>query len=101
MTEVSDIKEFVGTGAAVIDFYRTQCAPCKALEPVLTSVAAEFPEVKFGKVNLDENPAYAVLYRIRGTPTLLYFRGGQVAGMTVGSINKTKLAAKVQELVGS
>lgn len=68
----------------LLDFWATWCAPCRMLSPILEEVAAERPDVKVCKVNIDEAPELAQQYRIVSIPTLLVIRDGQVDGKLVG-----------------
>jgi len=82
----------------VVDFWAEWCGPCKMLAPVLGEIAAEQPNVKIAKVNVDENPALANRYGIRSIPTLLYFAGGEVRDKTVGVLGKRQILAKLENL---
>lgn len=68
----------------LLDFWATWCAPCRMLTPILEEVAAERPDVKVCKVNIDEAPELAQRYRIVSIPTMLVIRDGQVEGKLVG-----------------
>jgi len=81
--------------AFVLDFWAPWCGPCRMMEPVLKEVAAEYPGVIVGKLNVDENPAVATRFDILSIPTLLVFSGGQVVKKLVGAMPKKRL---VEEL---
>ena len=68
----------------VIDFWASWCGPCRMLAPVVEEIAAEHPEVKVCKVNVDDEPALAGQFGIMSIPTLLVFKDGQIAGQSVG-----------------
>src|SRR5437016_14331187 len=68
----------------IVDFYADWCGPCKMLSPVLEQLATEHTEVKITKVNVDEEPALAERYRVRGVPYVAVFRDGQLAAPVVG-----------------
>jgi len=69
----------------VVDFYAPWCGPCKMLSPVLEKLASEFNgKVKFVKVNVDDAAELANAYNITGVPTLILFKGGKVADVSVG-----------------
>lgn len=78
----------------LVDFWATWCAPCKAIAPLIDSVADEYAgKIKVGKVNVDENPATPGKYGVRGIPTLILFKGGAVIDQIVGAVPKSQLEA--------
>jgi thioredoxin 1 len=82
----------------VADFWAPWCGPCKMLAPIVGELAEAYAgRVVFGKVNIDDAPALAAEYGINTIPTLLFFRGGGVAGRQVGLLAKAPLMAKIDE----
>nr|prf thioredoxin [Kitasatospora aureofaciens] len=78
----------------LVHFEGPWCGPCKMVAPVLDEIANEYEgKVKVAKVNTDENPQLASQYGVRSIPTLLMFKGGEVAANMVGAAPKTRLAA--------
>jgi thioredoxin 1 len=78
----------------VVDFWAEWCGPCKMIAPSLEEISTEMAgKVKVAKVNIDENPEIAAQYGIRSIPTLMIFKGGEVADMKVGAAPKTALSA--------
>ena len=79
-------------GLAVVDFWATWCGPCVAMAPVIDQVADEYEgKVKVGKLDVDSNPGSASRYQVRGIPTMLLFKNGQVVDQVVGAVGKSKL----------
>ena len=76
----------------LVDFWAEWCGPCKRLGPTVDALAAEYAgKVTVGKMNIDENPKTPEAYQIRGIPTLLIFKGGQVVESVVGLAQKEDL----------
>lgn len=76
----------------LVDFWAEWCGPCKMIAPILDDVAAEYTgKVSVAKVNIDQNPNTPSKFGIRGIPTLLLFKNGQVAATKVGALSKTQL----------
>ena len=77
----------------VVDFWAEWCGPCKMIAPALEELSNELSgKVKVAKLNIDENPELAAQFGVRSIPTLMLFRGGQVADMKVGAAPKTALS---------
>ena len=81
------------SGAPVlVDFWAEWCGPCKRLGPTVDALATEYAgKVTVGKVNVDENPNTSSKFQIRGIPTILIFKGGQVVESVVGLAQKEDL----------
>ena len=77
----------------LVDFYADWCGPCKALAPALEQVAAENPQARVVKVNIDHSPELAARYNVKSVPRLLVFKGGQIAAQQNGVASKTRLNA--------
>jgi thioredoxin 1 len=82
----------------VVDFWATWCAPCKAIAPVLDQLADEYDgRIKIGKVNVDENPETPGQYGVRGIPTMILFKDGEVVDQLVGAVPKKQVEALLQK----
>ena len=78
----------------LIDYWAEWCAPCKMIAPIIDELAEEYGEkIKIAKFNIDENPQTPPKYGIRGIPTLMLFRNGNVEATKVGAVSKSQLAA--------
>ncbi|TVS08423.1 MAG: thioredoxin TrxA [Gammaproteobacteria bacterium] len=78
----------------LVDYWAEWCGPCKMIAPILDEIAGEYSErVKVCKVNVDENQETAAKYGIRGIPTLMLFKNGDVEATKVGAVSKSQLAA--------
>lgn len=84
-------------GVVLVDFWSPGCGPCRMMEPVLESVAARHPEVRFAKLNAAENPDVAWAFNVVSVPTLVLFRGGVPVGDIVGAVP----AQRVEELLAA
>ncbi|MGB3503237.1 MAG: thioredoxin [Mesorhizobium sp.] len=84
----------------VVDFWAEWCGPCKMIAPALDEISNELQgKVKIAKLNIDENPELAAQFGVRSIPTLMLFKGGEVADMKVGAAPKTALASWINGAV--
>ena len=78
----------------LLDFWASWCGPCRMLAPVVEELAGEYEgKVKFGKVNVDEQPELAMRYGVQSIPTLILFRGGEPVNASVGVVPADSIRA--------
>ena len=78
----------------LVDYWAEWCGPCKTIAPILGEIAEEYAgRVKIAKLNIDENPSTPPKYGIRGIPTLMLFKEGNVEATKVGALSKSQLSA--------
>ena len=80
-------------GTVLVDFWATWCGPCRMLSPIVDEVASERPDVKVGKINVDEQPELAQQFGIMSIPTLLVFKNGEKVNMSIGVQSKSDIEA--------
>jgi thioredoxin 1 len=84
----------------LVDYWAAWCGPCKMIAPMLEEVSAEYAgKVTIAKLNVDENPETAAKFGIRGIPTLMLFKDGQVAATKVGALSKSQLTAFLNDSI--
>ena len=91
----SEVEKFEGT--VVIDLYADWCGPCKMLAPVLAELEGEYPEVKFCKINVDNEPALAGIFRVESIPLVAFVKDNTYLDMSLGYVPKEKLAAMIEQ----
>ncbi|QCU90956.1 thioredoxin TrxA [Thiomicrorhabdus sediminis] len=78
----------------LVDFWAEWCGPCKMIAPILEDITSEYEgRVKVAKLNIDENPSTPPKYGVRGIPTLMLFKNGEVDATQVGALSKSQLTA--------
>ena len=78
----------------LLDFWAEWCGPCKMIAPMLDQIAAEYAgKVLVAKMNVDENPKTPMKFSVRGIPTLILFKNGQLQGQKIGAVRKGDVVA--------
>jgi thioredoxin 1 len=81
-------------GTVLVDYWADWCGPCKMIAPILDEIAEDYADkLKVVKLNIDENPNTPPKFGIRGIPTLMLFKGGNVEATKVGAVSKSQLTA--------
>ena len=87
-------------GAVLVDYWAEWCGPCKQIAPALEELSQELSgKVTIAKLNIDDNPQTPGKYGVRGIPTLMVFKNGQVVATKVGALPKSKLKEWVESVV--
>ena len=82
----------------LVDFWAEWCGPCKMIGPALEEISEEMKnDIRITKLNIDENPSTPQQYGVRGIPTLLLFKNGEVVAEKIGALSKTKLTEWISE----
>lgn len=94
---VSNFDEAVKSGVTVVDFWATWCGPCRMQAPILEQFASHNPEVKVGKIDVDEEEELARRFSIFSIPTIIVFRDGSEIARSVGVTSETELKRMASE----
>ena len=81
----------------IVDFWAEWCAPCKQIGPILEEISEELKDVVIAKHNIDEHPNQPTRYGVRGIPTMLLFKGGELKATKVGATTKSNIVSWIKE----
>lgn len=97
--EVTDLNfdGLIADGISLIDFKADWCGPCKAMSPILEEISIEYPNVKIGKLDVDDNSETSNKFGIRSIPTIILYKDGEMIEKKVGILSKDDL----RELINS
>ena len=83
----------------IIDFFADWCVPCNMMAPVFEGLSEEYPDLKFCKLNTEEEPKIAAEYNVMGIPCLIILSNGKETGRIVGALSKEELKARIDEIL--
>ena len=79
----------------IVDFWAPWCVPCRRISPILEELSESREDVRFVKINVDDNPATAMNYGVRSIPTIARFEGGEVTQQAIGALPKEQLSSQL------
>ena len=96
----ANFAETIRNGAFLVDFWAAWCGPCRMIAPVIEEMAASRSDVRFAKLNVDQNPRTAQAYRAMSIPLLVLFTDGVEKGRVVGAVPRTQIEAAIRQYLG-
>ena len=93
----SEIEDF--DGVSLIDLYADWCEPCKRLYPIIIEVEADFPTVKFCRINVDKSPELAAAFGVRSIPMLALVKNRVFEDFTIGLVDKNEISGMIEKYI--
>lgn len=87
-------------GSVFVDFYADWCGPCKVTSPIVEELSNEIKDMKFVKINVDENPELASTYSVFSIPNFMIFKDGAAVNQFVGAMGKEGFLAEIKKVTG-
>ena len=91
----AEVEEY--KGLVVIDLFAVWCGPCKMIAPIVEALSEEYTDVKFCKINVDDEPELARAFKVSSIPTIAFVKDNTFLDMSVGYVPKEKLASLIEE----
>ena len=97
----TEFNEIIGNGhkLVVVDFFAEWCMPCLIMAPIIDEMAEQMKDVKFVKINVDDNQELSRKYEVRSIPTLIFFKDGKEVDKAVGGMDADALEEKIESLL--
>ena len=96
----ANFRTSIASGAFVVDFWAAWCGPCRMIGPVIEELAHERSDVRFGKLNVDQNPRTSAAFGVQGIPLLVFFRDGVERGRVTGAVPKGQIEHAISRYLG-
>jgi thioredoxin len=96
----TNFRDQIKGGGAIVDFWAPWCGPCRMIAPVIEQLASEREDIRFGKLNVDENPRTSQDFGVHGIPLLVFFKDGVERGRVVGAVPKGQIEAAIRQYLG-
>ena len=96
----ANFAESIRSGPAVVDFWAAWCGPCRMIAPVIEQLARERTDIRFAKLNVDENPRTSAAFGVQGIPLLVLFKDGKERGRIVGAVPRGQIESAIKQYLG-